>query len=392
MKTENRPVRAAAPAESVRRAAAMPQAGELRIRQIEAIPVVVPLLHPIKWARGEIRNIDNVIVVITLSDGTQGIADAPPRPTIYGETQQSIATIIQDHFAPKLKNLDAFDVAGLWAVLDQYAGNPAAKSALDMALFDAQAKHLGISCAELLGGTPKILPVNRRLMLGSNKEMLAEAEKMTRQYGFRAWKVKCGIDKKRDIALLRALRRLVGDDHEITIDCNQGYSSQDLLEMSPYFEEVNVALIEEPIPARDGAGKRFCAGRTRIPVSGDDSCMTPDDVLHELKLGGIRALVIKCARTGYTQSRQILALAKSFHTPAHNGTQADMQIGCVAAAHFASTYATPHAHEFSSFIDARDHVANEEPVIKNGCLVLPSGSGIGLTLDPRKMKKYRVDL
>jgi L-alanine-DL-glutamate epimerase-like enolase superfamily enzyme len=142
---------------------------------------------------------------------------------------------------------------------------------------------------------------------------------------------------------------------------------------------------------RDGAGKRFCAERMRVPISGDDSCMTPDDVLHELKLGAIRALVIKCARTGYTQSRQILALAKSFYVPAHNGTQADMQIGCVAAAHFACTYTTPHAHEFSSFIDARDHVADRDPVIKDGCLILPEGSGIGMRLDPRKLKKYRVD-
>jgi len=69
-----------------------------------------------------------------------------------------------------------------------------------------------------------------------------------------------------------------------------------------------------------------------------------------------------------------------------------MQIGCVAAAHFASTYATPRAHEFSSFIDARDHVVNEEPKIHNGCLLLPEGSGIGLTLDSRKIKKYRIDL
>ncbi len=120
--------------------------------------------------------------------------------------------------------------------------------------------------------------------------------------------------------------------------------------------------------------------------------MTPDDVLHELKLGGIRSVVIKCARTGYSQSRQVLALAKLFYTPVHNGTQADMQIGCVAAAHFASIYVAPHAHEFSSFIDARDHVANEDLVIKNGCLQLPAGPGIGMTLDPRKMKKYRVDL
>ncbi|MEN9782860.1 MAG: hypothetical protein RJA24_203, partial [Pseudomonadota bacterium] len=170
------------------------------------------------------------------------------------------------------------------------------------------------------------------------------------------------------------------------------YSSQDLLETSPYFEEVNVALIEEPIPARDGPGKRFCAERTIIPISGDDSCMTPDDVLHELKLGAIRSVVIKCARTGYTRSRQILALAQSYYTPVHNGTQADMQIGCVAAAHFASTYLTPHAHEFSSFIDAKDHVANEDPVIKNGMLQLPAGPGIGMTLNARKLKKYRRDI
>jgi len=36
-------------------------------------------------------------------------------------------------------------------------------------------------------------------------------------------------------------------------------------------------------------------------------------------------------------------------------------------------------------------VANEDPVIKNGMLQLPAGPGIGLTLDARKLKKYRVD-
>lgn len=374
------------------RAAAMVLHDRLAIRSVEAIPVAVPLLHPIKWARGEIRTIDNVIVVVTLADGSRGIADAPPRPTIYGETQQSITTIIRDYFAPKLKGTDAFDNAAVWSVFDAIAWNPSAKSAIDMALYDARAKALGISCAQLLGGTVKALPVNRRLMLGSKKEMLAEAEQVMKRYGFKAWKVKCGMDRKRDIDLLRALRKLVGDDHEITIDCNQGYSAQVLLEQAPYFEELGIALIEEPIPARDGAGKRFCAERMRVPISGDDSCMTPDDVLHELKLGGIRALVIKCARTGYTQSQQILALAKSHYIPAHNGTQADMQIGCVAAAHFACTYATPHAHEFSSFIDARDHVADRDLVIRDGRLILPEGPGIGLALDPRKLKKYRLDL
>jgi L-Ala-D/L-Glu epimerase len=364
---------------------------DLTIRSVEAIPVAIPMVRPIKWARGEIRSIDNVVVVVTLSDGTQGIADAPPRPTIYGETQQSLVTIIRDHFAPALAGINAFDTARVWSVLDAVAWNPAAKAALDMAIFDAQAKRLGVSCAQLLGGTVKPLPVNWRLSMAPTADMVREAERMMAQHGFRALKVKCGIDRAKDREVLTALRKLAGPDVEIAIDCNQGYSSQDLIEMTPFFEEVGIALIEEPIPARDGKGKLWCAQRTRIPISGDDSCMTPDDVREQLVLGAIRSVVIKCARTGYTHSKQILALARSFYTPVHNGTQADMHIGTASAAHFACTYDAVHAHEISSFLDAADHVAREALEIKNGELVLPDGPGIGLTLDAAKLKRFRVD-
>jgi len=136
---------------------------DLSILKIEAIPVAIPMLRPIKWARGEIKTIDNVVVVVTLSDGTQGIADAPPRPTIYGETQKSLVAVIRDHYANTLPGINAFDVTRLWSALDAIAWNPTAKAAIDMALFDAQAKRLGISCAQLLGGRLQPLPVNWRL-------------------------------------------------------------------------------------------------------------------------------------------------------------------------------------------------------------------------------------
>lgn len=364
---------------------------DLAIRAIEAIPVAIPVVRPIKWARGEIKSIDNVVVVVTLSDGTQGIADAPPRPTIYGETQQSLVAIIRDHLATALVGVNAFDMARVWSVFDALAWNPAAKAALDMAIVDAQAKRLGVSCAQLMGGVVKRLPVNWRLSMASTADMVREAERMIAQYGFRAFKVKCGVNRAKDREVLTALRKLVGPDVEIAIDCNQGYSAQDLIEMTPFFEEVGIALIEEPIPARDGKGKLWCAQRTRIPISGDDSCMSPDDVRDQLALGAIRSVVIKCARTGYTHSKQILALARSFYTPAHNGTQADMHIGTASAAHFACTYAAVHAHEISSFLDAADHVAQEELTIRNGELILPEGPGIGLTLDAAKLRRYRVD-
>ena len=119
--------------------------------------------------------------------------------------------------------------------------------------------------------------------------------------------------------------------------------------------------------------------------------MSPDDVLDQLKLGAIRSVVIKCARTGYTLSRQLLVLVKSYYTPVHNGTQADMHIGTASAAHFACTYKAVHAHEISRFLDASGHVAQEELEIRNGELIVPAGPGIGLTLDAAKVRQYRVD-
>jgi L-alanine-DL-glutamate epimerase-like enolase superfamily enzyme len=361
------------------------------IRAIEAIPVEIPLTRPVKWARGQINTIDNVIVVLTLANGVQGIADAPPRPTIYGETQQSLHAIITRHLAPALIGMNAFDVQAVWSVFNRIAWNPAAKAAIDMALYDAQAKMLGISCAELMGGTLRPLPVNWRVSLGTVKETLADAESMMKQYGFRALKVKCGVDTKRDIELLRALRKQVGDDVEITVDMNQGYSAQQLIDAAAAFEEINIALIEEPIPARDSAGKLLAARRLRIPISGDDSCFSLEDVRDQLTLGAIRSIVIKCARTGYTMSRDIVALARAYHCPVHNGTQADVHIGSAAAGHFACSYAAEHAHEMSSFLDAADHVGDRDLVVEDGLLKLPEGPGIGFCLDQKKLARYRRD-
>ena len=364
---------------------------DLTVRSVEAIPVAIPLKQPIVWARGKIDRVDNVVVVVTLSNGVQGIADAPPRPSIYGETQQSLHAIIKDHLAPALAGVGAFDLRRVWSVFDTVAWNPTAKAALDMALYDAQAKSMGMSCAQLLGGTLRPLPVNWRLRLGSIKETLAEAARMTKRYGFRAFKVKCGVDTGRDIELLRALRKLVGDDVEITVDMNQGYSVQQMLATAGALEELDIALVEEPIRARDSRGKLFAAQRMRVPISGDDSCFSLDDVRDELELGAIRALVIKCARTGYTMSRDILGLARAFHCPVHNGTQADMQIASAAAAHFAASYEAVHAHEFSTFLDAAGHVAEQDLEIKDGKLIVPAGPGIGLTLDSKKLRQYRLD-
>ena len=77
-------------------------AGTARVVQVEAIPVALPLRHPVSFASGSIKTADNVLVRIHSDVGVVGCAEAQPRPYTYGETQESIIRALRAWFAPRL--------------------------------------------------------------------------------------------------------------------------------------------------------------------------------------------------------------------------------------------------------------------------------------------------
>ena len=114
----------------------------VKIERIEAIPYAIPYTHPLKFASGEVSTADHVLIRIQ-ADGLTGIADAPPRPYTYGETQTSIVTVVETIFAPQLIGLDPLDRGKIHAVLNRTIDNQAAKGAVDIALWDLIGKSLG---------------------------------------------------------------------------------------------------------------------------------------------------------------------------------------------------------------------------------------------------------
>ena len=56
---------------------------------------------------------------------------------------------------------------------------------------------------------------------------------------------------------------------------------------------------------------------------------------------------------------------------------------------FGAEAAPSTSEAFGTFI--RNDIARWRKVIKDGNLILPEGPGIGLTLDAKKLAKYRVD-
>jgi L-Ala-D/L-Glu epimerase len=124
----------------------------MKIVKIEAIPFAIPYRKPLRFASGEMHVADHVLVRVHSDDGVVGVAEAPPRPYTYGETQASIVAAIEQLFAPEVVGLSLLEREVMHARLDRTVGNPAAKAALDMAVWDALGRSLDLPVTQLLGG------------------------------------------------------------------------------------------------------------------------------------------------------------------------------------------------------------------------------------------------
>ena len=185
----------------------------MNINNIEAIPYRIPMTKPLHFASGEVHHIEHVLLRITTADGIVGIADVPPRPFTYGETTASVIDVLTGLFRDVLIGANALDRSLIHARLARTVGNPTAKGAVDIALWDILGKSLGLPVHRLLGGyTPK-LPVSHMLGFDSAPALIDQARQFIEQYGIRTFKVKVGRRPLAlDIQLIRALREALGPD------------------------------------------------------------------------------------------------------------------------------------------------------------------------------------
>ena len=77
----------------------------MKITRIETIPFAIPYRKPLRFASGEVTRAEHVLVRVHTDDGLTGVAEAPPRPYTYGETQASILAVIRTVFAPQVTGL-----------------------------------------------------------------------------------------------------------------------------------------------------------------------------------------------------------------------------------------------------------------------------------------------
>lgn len=366
----------------------------MKITRVEAIPFAIPYTKPLRFASGEVHVADHVLVRVHTDDGVVGVAEAPPRPYTYGETQASVVAAVRTLFGPVVEGLTLLQREEAMVRMERTIGNPAAKSAVDMAIWDALGKSLDLRVTDLLGGYTDTLRVSHMLGFDTPAAMVAEAERMRDTYGITTFKVKVGRRPWRlDTDVVRALREGLGEGVELYVDGNRGWSAAESAQAMRAMADLDLLFAEELSPADDVLGRRWMVDQVDVPYIADESATTPAQVTRELLGGSATAISIKTARTGFTRSQRVHHLAEGLGVEVVMGNQIDGQVGSACSVAFGAAYplTSRRAAELSNFLDMSDDLLTEPLRITSGELAVRPGPGLGIEIDADKLAHYRVD-
>lgn len=358
-----------------------------RVERIEAIPFRLPLRGALAWGKSSRLDAAEHVLVRVHAEGERGEAEAPPRPTIYGETTASVRAIVA-HLAEGLVGLPVDDEAALANVLGSVANNHTARGALDMALWDLRARLRGETLHGALGGPHRRVRASYILGIDDPPAMLAEARRVV-EAGVRVLKVKVGREHARDLEVIRALRdEFAGAGVELYADSNETLSPEAAPTALGAMRDAGLLYVEEPLPVRRLRERAELRAREILPIVADDSCFSPADLERELDFDTFDILNIKPARTGFTESLRMLRRARAAGKGVMVGSQASAGLGTVHTALVASHEGVTHPCELSFFLRLGADLLNGELRLHDGDLRLDDLRG--LAVDEEKLKVARV--
>ncbi|MCC6456666.1 MAG: enolase [Caldilineaceae bacterium] len=357
----------------------------LMIASIETYLFHLPMHGALQWGKSSsFDRVSHVAVRVILSDGSEGWAEAPPRPTIYGETIHSIQTVISDELSPRIAGLpvwrDDAQAGSLWKMpelqriqsrLHEVKNNHTAKAAIDMALHSALAQHRGLSLLDhLLDGAARQtdrLRASYILGIGDRDTVLKEARRVVDQ-GVRVLKVKVGRAWDEDIARIRELQAELGSSVDLYADANECLEAPNAAAQLDQLASLGLHYCEEPLPVEQLAARASLRSGQHLPLIADDSTFTLRDLQRELAFDTFDVLNIKTARTGFTESAAMLALARSAGKGVMIGSQASAGLGTLHAALFATLPGIAHPSELSFPLKLRRDILDRPLPIADGYL------------------------
>jgi L-alanine-DL-glutamate epimerase-like enolase superfamily enzyme len=376
----------------------------MKIRNIEAIPLVRNLQQVFQGGTYKITSRNTIVTRVELENGVVG--------EIFGgdedQYQLEVCRIVNDIYQPMLIGSDLRDVEANWErmwnthvdlnnrgihTLDlaKHCVETQAIAAVDNAAWDALGKLLDQPVYKLLGGyrdRVPVLAIGGYVMAGKT---LADLEAEINYYkanGIFGMKLKVGhLSVDEDIERARLARKVGGPDFHLCTDSNQAWTVEQAMRFARGVLDLNLAWLEEPVRWHDQIEGNARVRTLGIPVNAGQG---------EISRHGCRDLIVRGAvdilnvdvtiAAGVTEWRRIAGMAHGFGVKMAHHEEPQIALHLLAGAPNGL-----HVEIFPNY--DRDpmwfDLPVQQPLIKDGYMHLPTGAGFGMPLRQDTIEKWR---
>jgi L-Ala-D/L-Glu epimerase len=353
----------------------------MKITRIKIQQITLKLKVPYTIAYETYDTVTNVFVRVETDRGIVGFGCAAPDEHVTGETPELIVKDFQTIISPIVINADPLRYSLILDKVNKTISNhPGTIAALDMALFDILGKVSGLPLWKLLGGFRDKIITSVTIGILSENETIARAKEFVGQ-GFKAIKLKCGLDVESDIIRTLKVRETIGEKIVLRFDANQGYSVAQALQFIEHVKKANIEFIEQPTKKE----KPELLGKVKvdstIPIMADESLSTTKEALNLVANNLVDLFNIKLMKVGGMQKAlQINAIAQAAGLDVMTGCMDESALAIAAGLHF--TLANPNIKyaDLDGHFDLIGDPAEGSVVLHDGYLHPTDKPGLGINL------------
>jgi D-arabinonate dehydratase len=367
----------------------------MRITAVEAIAIDIPLSKNFGGSTYSVLKRSTVITRLRTADGLVS--------EVYNGDNRAhgpqIAHLVTNDLFNVIKGLSIYERELAWQRMFALTHSASDKKLLleaiacmDCAIWDLTGKALGKSVRELIGGYTDRLPIisiGGYYMPGKTHADIGREVESYHDAGMAGCKFKVGgLSPEEDAQRVAVARKAVGDDFILCVDANRGWAAEDAIRFARLVEPYNIRWFEEPCHWYDDAAQMARVRQSiPMPVTAGQSEITSHAIRRLIDARAIDLINYDASEGGGVTDwlRAAGMAAASGLSMAHHE---EAQI----ASHLLA--AVPHGTYAECFADPqRDPVWQQmwvnRPAIKDGTMMVATGTGFGIELDPDMVHRFR---
>lgn len=372
------------------------------IESIEAIPLSYPLgERRYGSSRGLVPARETTLVRVRTGDGVIGYGEA------FGPTA-AVAPLIAGLATALPGTVLDGPVPWVTAQLHQHYHrggglHAAALSGIEVALWDALGRTLGVSVSTLLGGRVRdhVTPYASSGYARQDRDLGAFQEELDRAAaGLAGAKIKCGFGPREDAARALAAREVLGPDGALMVDLNGNYAADQAHRAVVAMQAAELAWIEEPLAPEDVDGLTLLRG-LGVPLATGEALYTRSPfrrLITDRLIDIVQPDITKVG--GLAEAKAVSELARTWNLRVSphvwgGGVALAAAIQLLASVpDYPHTYHTPEPLWLE--FDRGDNAIREELLTapfrpEDGVIAVPDAPGLGIEIDDRALDRLRED-